>query len=75
MSIEAQLGAELLNEFSELLWRYTAVHFKDGKELPFPERKTLRELIHGVEEVEPVDWEPAIDTLTSPEFRAMLQGG
>ncbi|ORA56325.1 hypothetical protein EJ571_01590 [Mycobacteroides franklinii] len=75
MSIEAQIGAELLNEIAELHWRYAAVHFKGRADLPIPERLTLRELIHGVEEVEPVDWEPAIDTLTSPEFRAMLQGG
>ncbi|SKV89243.1 Uncharacterised protein [Mycobacteroides abscessus subsp. massiliense] len=75
MSIEAQINAELLNEIAELHWRYAVVHFVGGAEAPMPERMTLRELIRGVDEVEPVDWEPAIDMLTSPEFRAMLQGG
>lgn len=76
MSIEAQLGAEVLNELSELHWRYNAVHFEGGSKIAFPERLSLRELIYGREPVEEIDYDAHIaNTEVDPRVRAMLQGG
>ncbi|MEC4840546.1 hypothetical protein R2360_13765 [Mycobacteroides chelonae] len=75
MSIEAQLANEQLNEICELHWRYNAVHFENGSNAPFPERLTLRELIHGREPVEEIDYDAHIANNCDPKVRAMLQGG
>lgn len=32
-----RIGAEQLYALRELVWRYTALHFKGGKDRPFPE--------------------------------------
>jgi len=75
LSLEAQVGAELLNEVCELHWRYNAVHFENGANVPLPERLSLRELIYGREPVEEIDYDAHIAHNQDPKVRAMLQGG
>lgn len=68
-----KIAAETLNDLRDLLWRYVAVHFKDGVDAPHPE---------------PIDypgrggttdaqaWEAAtIEDLMTPAVRALLKEG
>jgi hypothetical protein len=65
------LGAELLSELRELLWRYTAVHFEGGRDIPFPVRVTHP----GITTETPVSWSTVeLDDMVSPQVRALLRG-
>lgn len=76
MSVEAQIGAEMLHEIAEIRWRYTAIHFEHGSTIPFPDHLSLRELIYGVEPVEEIDYDAVIaNNHADQRVRAMLQGG
>lgn len=67
------LTAELVSDLRELLWRYTAVHFKNGAKAPFPQRIT------HPGEPEPDDgptWETVeFDDIVTPEVLALLADG
>lgn len=68
-----ELTLEVFNEIRELHWRYTALHFQNGKNLPFPQRIT-RQLLTSPPPVPAETWETVtIDELVSPEVRALLQ--
>lgn len=68
------IAAEQLDVERKLYWRYGAVHFKDGDQLPFPESIPRP----GVEPEAVYDgptWETAtLEDLASPEVIAMLKG-
>lgn len=66
------IAAEQLSDIRELLWRYTALHFEGGKNLPFPER-----VVHpGAEPAAPgKTWATvSLDEMISPEVRDLLKG-
>ncbi|MCB1287424.1 MAG: hypothetical protein KDB47_06955 [Mycobacterium sp.] len=67
------IAAEQLSDMRELLWRYTAVHFKNGGDMPFPSRVPHP----GETPAEPgPTWETAtIEQMVPPEIRALLRGG
>lgn len=72
-SLSEEFTMETLNEVRELNWRYTAIHFKGGKDEPFPRRIT-RELLTADAPQVPKTWETVtLDELVSPEVRALLQ--
>lgn len=66
------IAAEQLSELRELLWRYTAIHFKDGNTIPFPAR-----VPHPGDtpaEAGPT-WETVtLDQMVPPEVRELLKG-
>ena len=68
------IAAESLYEHRKLNWRYGAVHFEGGADVPYPE-PTPRP---GVETPEPYSgptWDTAtIEDLASPQVLAMLKG-
>lgn len=72
--IPEHLAAELLFEIRKLNWRYGAIHFEGGSEIPYPEQIARP----GVEPTEPYDgptWETAtLEDLASPQVIAMLKG-
>jgi hypothetical protein len=70
---DTHLLAELLSDFRELLWRYRAIHFVGGKDVPYPDRIPRPE----AEPDEPaVTWATVeLDDMMSPQVRAMMQGG
>lgn len=73
-SIADHIAAEQLYELRKLGWRYTAVHFKGGKDAPFPDPIPRP----GVEVAKPYDgptWETAtLEDLISPEVLELLKG-
>jgi hypothetical protein len=69
-----KIAAEALYELRKLGWRYTAVHFKGGKDMPFPEPIPYP----GSAAAKPVGptWETiTADELISPRVRELLNGG
>jgi hypothetical protein len=70
-----KIAAEHLYTLQELVWRYTAVHFRDGAEMPFPQRIPYPGAPTRADVEMKRGWETAtIDDLVSPEVRALLQG-
>ena len=70
-----KIAAENLYSLRELVWRYTALHFQGGKNIPFPERISYPGAATSDQEQAAVSWETAtVDELVSPEVRALLQG-
>lgn len=69
-----EIALEMVNKQRELLWRYTAVHFKGGSQIPFPEPLTFSD--DDAEGNEPTaTWETVTaDQMISPEVRALLEG-
>lgn len=70
--LAVEYAASQLDDVRELLWRYTAVHFERGKDMPFPRpvpRPWLNESVP--EPPKALTLEEAIP----PEVRALLQGG
>jgi hypothetical protein len=57
-----------------LAWRYTAVHFKRGKDEPFPDR-IPRPGVPAPEVYDGPTWETVtLEDIVSPEVLALLQG-
>jgi hypothetical protein len=70
-----KIAAEQLYEQRKLGWRYTAIHFKGGKDHPFPEPIPYPGAGKTDEAKNAQSWETAtVDELVSPEVRALLQG-
>lgn len=68
-----KIAAETLNDLRDLLWRYVAVHFKDGVDVPRPEPIDYpgRAATTGAQ-----GWETAtLEDLMTPEVRALLKEG
>lgn len=73
-TIGDKIAAEQLYEQRQQAWRYTAVNFTDGAKEPIPEPIPYPGAKH-TERVEAGDvWEAALAN-SSPEVRALLQGG
>lgn len=75
MTLSDHLVAEQLYEARKLGWRYTAVHFKGGMNVPFPEPISL--LGDGDDgSVPAVTWDTAtLDDLMPQHVRDMMKGG
>lgn len=72
--IADHLAAELLYELRKLNWRYGAVHFEGGSNIPYPEQIT-RPGVEVPQEYDGPSWEEAtVDDLVKPEVRALLRG-
>lgn len=68
------ITAEQLYETRKLNWRYGAVHFEGGSDVPYPERIYLPG-VEPPEEYAGPTWETAtIEDLASPEVLALLRG-
>lgn len=70
-----KIALEMLFEQRKLNWRYGAVHFEGGSDIPYPQRPQYP----GADlpdENAGITWENAtIDDLVSPEVLALLEGG
>ncbi|MDQ2638107.1 MAG: hypothetical protein M3Y83_14660 [Actinomycetota bacterium] len=75
LTLSDHLAAEQLYEARKLGWRYTAMHFEGGTNVPFPEPISL--LGDGDSENEPaVTWDNAtLDDLMPQHVRDMMKGG
>lgn len=68
-----KIAAEQLDVDRRIEWRYTAVHFEGGTDIPFPEPTDYpgRDATDDAAKT----WETVtIDELVSPEVRALLEG-
>ena len=74
-TIADHIAAEQLYELRKLAWRYTAIHFKRGKDEPFPDR-IPRPGVPAPEKYDGPTWETAtIEDIVSPEVLELLRGG
>ncbi|MCC9182565.1 hypothetical protein [Mycolicibacterium mageritense] len=77
MTLGDQIAAEQLYEQRKLGWRYTALHYEGGSDLPFPERIVLpgmEDEVSGSDEPTWADVEDVSD-LMSPKVLALMKGG
>lgn len=66
--------AELLFEIRKLNWRYSAVHFENGTNVPYPERITRPGVEEPAQYTGPT-WETATaEELIPPEVRELMRG-
>lgn len=74
-AISDKIAAEQLYEQRKLGWRYTAVHFEGGKDIPVPQPISYPGAVKTEQAATAQSWESVtIDDLVSPEVRALLQG-
>jgi hypothetical protein len=70
-----KIAAEQLYEQRKLGWRYTAVHFEGGKDIPAPEPIAYPGAVKTEQAATAQSWESVtLEDLVSPEVRALLQG-
>lgn len=70
-----KIAARQLDELRDLVWRYRAIHFVGGKEIPFPDPITFPGAVQSDHDVTVHSWATVtLDELVSPEVRALLQG-
>ena len=72
-SLEAKIAAEQLHAQRTLGWRFGAIHFQGGTDVPFPEPIAYPGAAKSTEAVTAKSWETAsLDQLITPEVRALL---
>lgn len=72
-TIGDKIAAENLYEQRKLGWRFTAVHFEGGKDVPVPQPIDYPGAVKTEQAATAQSWESAtLDELISPEVRARI---